>query len=90
MADLERELNETKLFLIEYGTMFAMYDGVDDLALDRGHYEHYLSIASDSKLRMIRYALHFSTAEKERLEEVVLKAHQELIENDFGKSIEEL
>lgn len=90
MTDQEKQLFDTKFFLIEYGTMFAMYDGIDDIGPNRSHYDFYISKACDSQLRMINYAIHNSQEEKDDMKAIVLQAHRELIEKDFGKSIEEL
>lgn len=83
-------LLDAKAFLIEYATMFARYDGVDDISESREDYEQYLSKATESKLKLVRHALHLSDSEKDLTESIVLKAHHELISNDFGKPLEEL
>ena len=87
MKDLsDQELKyQAKTFLIEYGTMFARYDMVEDIGLSREDYEKYIAKACDSEIRMLKNALHFSEAEKHRREAVVLEAYKELMEDNFGK-----
>lgn len=82
--------SQAKHFLIEYGTMFARYDMVEDIGLNREDYEEYITKACDSEIRMLKNAPHFTEAEKERRETIVLTAFRELIEEDFGKGYEEL
>lgn len=81
---------DSKMYLIEYGTMMATYDFIEDIGLDKEIYTKYLSKACDSALRLLRYAPHYTKEQKEDMEPLLLEAYRELIEEDFGKGIEDI
>lgn len=81
---------ETKVYLIEYGTVRAQYQGIEDIAVKREDYDRFITEAADMELRLIAKALHLSTERREQYERIVLEAHHELLTQDYGKGIEGL